>query len=66
MDPITIAIFARELTKTALQISSIYSNDNPDKEAQLASYLVDIHENLKRKYHDYDPNLDSDIAALNK
>jgi len=64
MDPVTIAIIARESIKTALQIRDIFKNNSEeDAEELFARLLVEIKTNQSKVYSDYDPTLDSDIAA---
>lgn len=66
MDPVTIALIARQTILTALQVRQIFTDTGmtaEEKEAKFAELLAEAKDNTRRKYSDYDPNLDRDLAA---
>ena len=66
MDPVTLAILTREVLKTALEVRSLYKNNNPDADAQFAELLSRIEKNAELTYEDFDPNLDEDLAKAGR
>lgn len=61
MDPVTIAVILRETLRTAVEVRQIFtSSEDPEKD--YLELISKIDNNLEKRYSDYDPNLEADLA----
>ncbi len=64
MDPVIIALIAKAATASILQVRDIFNNKSlsyAEKEAKVAELLVEVKDNARKSYADYDPDLDKDL-----